>query len=231
MAVTDILGITELGGTQEERSVTVNEAFALLETVGLGVTAKDVMLNTPPGSPVAGDTYVIGTSPTGAWASEALNVARFYNGSWRFLPVRPGMIGYAENEDLYYRYRTGYGWEVFISPSGPSVGVEQTDFFSTFIKVAEDGDIYFTINSPIALTIVSITTRAFGGGSGTLSGDIGGTPLGGSANDIDNTEETQTHASANVVAVGADFKVTIGVDSPPPTDLAIMIKYTYELAS
>jgi hypothetical protein len=38
--------------------------------------------NTPPGSPVDGDAYIIGTSPTGAWAGRANNLVLRVGGGW-----------------------------------------------------------------------------------------------------------------------------------------------------
>ncbi|QTL01903.1 DUF2793 domain-containing protein [Aquabacter sp. L1I39] len=40
--------------------------------------------NTPPGSPATGDTYVIGTSPSGAWAGRAGQFARWTGTAWYF---------------------------------------------------------------------------------------------------------------------------------------------------
>lgn len=46
--------------------------------------------NTPPASPAEGDTYLTGTSPTGAWASNASAIARYTNGAWVFPPFQTG---------------------------------------------------------------------------------------------------------------------------------------------
>lgn len=40
--------------------------------------------NTPPGSPVTNDMYVVGTSPTGAWAGRANNLAQWTGSAWLF---------------------------------------------------------------------------------------------------------------------------------------------------
>jgi hypothetical protein len=227
MSTSDLLLITELSDTQEDRSPTVNEAIAKLEA-GAGLfPALDVNLNTPPGSPAEGDVYVLFTGPTGAWSGHAFEIALYYNGSWEFMPPRDGLMAYAKNEDKYYRYKTGYGWEEAFSST--PIATLQFDFFATFIPVGTDSNIYFLLNAPFAITILSITTRAFGGGTGTLTGEINGTPLGGTANTVDNSEETQTHSSANAVALGDDFRCVLSVDSPAPTDLAITIKYSYSL--
>ena len=50
-------------------------------------------LNTPPVSPVVGDVYIIGDSPTGDWAGKA-GYAAYYNGTrWVFLQNRPVAVG------------------------------------------------------------------------------------------------------------------------------------------
>jgi hypothetical protein len=40
--------------------------------------------NAPPGSPVTGDMYVVGTAPTGAWAGRANNLAQWTGSAWLF---------------------------------------------------------------------------------------------------------------------------------------------------
>ncbi len=40
--------------------------------------------NTPPGSPVTNDMYVVGTSPSGAWAGHANNLAQWTGSAWLF---------------------------------------------------------------------------------------------------------------------------------------------------
>lgn len=230
MADSNLLEIPEMASTQEERSVTFNEAVAKLEA-GAGLfPALDVNLNTPPGSPVDGDVYVLGAAPTGAWSGHGSNIAVFYNASWRYMPARSGLLAYAVNDDSFYRYKTGYGWEVTtIAAGGGGVGTTQTDFLSAFLETPTDKTIYLVINSPIEFTVTATTTKA-ASGSSTYSFDINGTPLGGSANAVTSSEQTQAHASANVCPVGGDLKLTIANDSPAAEDVAVTVKYTYELA-
>lgn len=40
--------------------------------------------NTPPGSPAEGARYIVGTSPTGAWAGQAGKLARYLDAHWSF---------------------------------------------------------------------------------------------------------------------------------------------------
>jgi len=79
-------GIPLLAQQQETPEVTLNEAiFALQLLSGIGVIT---VTNTPPVSPTEGDAYVVGTSPTGAWAGRANCIAGRYNGGWIFVPGR-----------------------------------------------------------------------------------------------------------------------------------------------
>lgn len=117
MTTSALLAITELAATQQDRAVTVNEAIAKLETAAGHVPAKQVLLNTPPGSPAEGDTYVAGTAPTGAWAGQANKIARYENGAWIFLPVREGLMADDALTDTVYRY-SGSAWSAFAGPGG-----------------------------------------------------------------------------------------------------------------
>ena len=69
---------------------TVNEAIEQLSVIGAG-GVLGFQIDTPPGGPSEGDAYVIGTSPTGAWAGEANNLAHWLNGAWVFYPAFNGL--------------------------------------------------------------------------------------------------------------------------------------------
>lgn len=71
----------------------------------------------------------------------------------------------------------------------------------------EDGDQRILINSQLALTITGVTTRSTTG-TATLTVKINTTALGGTANSVSTSEQTQTHSSANTVAVGDDIVLT-----------------------
>ncbi|WLT32832.1 DUF2793 domain-containing protein [Geothrix sp. PMB-07] len=53
---------------------------------------KGVGTNAPPGSPADGDAYVIGTSPTAAWAGQGNKIARWSSiaSAWEFFTARTG---------------------------------------------------------------------------------------------------------------------------------------------
>ena len=75
MDTTDNLGLPYLAAAQAQKHVTHNEALRALDAlVHLMVLDKD--LSAPPGSPTAGDRYIVGAGPTGAWSGQAGNDRR-----------------------------------------------------------------------------------------------------------------------------------------------------------
>lgn len=73
-----------------------------LGRVGFHLSIKDRDLTTPPGSPAAGDTYIVAASPTGAWAGHAGDVAVWVPGTpagaWTFYTPRTGWVAFIEDE-------------------------------------------------------------------------------------------------------------------------------------
>ena len=54
----------------------------------LQVLVQTVGANSPPGSPANGARYIVGTSPTGAWAGQANKLARYLDSAWQFFDAR-----------------------------------------------------------------------------------------------------------------------------------------------
>ena len=50
--------------------------------------------NAPPGSPTANIEYIIGSSPTGAWAGKAAQIARYENSAWFYYVPAAGWKAY-----------------------------------------------------------------------------------------------------------------------------------------
>lgn len=85
MSTTSDVGIPLIASQQNQPEVTHNEAMIMLSAMQNGVI--DIQ-NSPPGSPTEGDSYVVGTVPTGAWAGRANTIATYTAGGWRFVPDR-----------------------------------------------------------------------------------------------------------------------------------------------
>ena len=78
------LGISYIAGQQAQPEITHNTALNQIQIMQTGVVS--VSLNTPPGSPAQGDTYIVGASPTGAWAGRANCIAGYFGTGWVFVP-------------------------------------------------------------------------------------------------------------------------------------------------
>ena len=67
--------------------------------------------NTPAASPVNGARYIVGTSPTGAWAGQSNKLAQYLDGAWRFMDARIA-VNLGDNK-LYIR---GTGNWIVVGP-------------------------------------------------------------------------------------------------------------------
>lgn len=79
--------------------------------------------------------------------------------------------------------------------------------FSVLLQFVEDGDLTVILNMPYAVTITSVTTKCTTG-TATLTVKIGSTALGGTANSVSTSEQTQEHSSANAMTAGDDLVFT-----------------------
>ena len=73
------------------------------------ITSYDVLnsQNAPPGSPATGDTYLVGTSPSGAWVGHAKDIAEWNGSSWDFTDGVQGDFLYNATTALTYIFRSG----------------------------------------------------------------------------------------------------------------------------
>lgn len=110
MTSTPRWNLTELAAAQAQPHLTVNQSFEDIDIL-LGTITAISITNTPPGSPAAGDTYIAGTSPTGAWSGTA-NRIKYWNGtSWREFIARKGTLAYVDSGPKFY-YWNGTAWTV-----------------------------------------------------------------------------------------------------------------------
>ena len=69
---------------------------AIAEGGGDWLQSVATQQDAPPGAPSTGDRYLIGTSPSGAWSSNANNVAQWSGSAWTFTAPDSGMHVYVE---------------------------------------------------------------------------------------------------------------------------------------
>lgn len=71
------------------------------------VSVQDIQ-NAPPSAPVNGQSWIVGTSPTGHWVGEANNIATWLDGDWAFsAPTRWMHVGLADRTDWRWDHTIG----------------------------------------------------------------------------------------------------------------------------
>lgn len=93
--------------SQSQKEVTHNASLDMIDAL-LQAACVSTGTNTPPGSPVAGDCYVIGSAPTGAWAGQAKKFT-FYTTGWNFITPWEGLTVWANDTNTLTTY-DGTNW-------------------------------------------------------------------------------------------------------------------------
>jgi hypothetical protein len=99
-----------------------------------------------------------------------------------------------------------------------------TELFGGIIAVPTNKDYIVVLKAPTGCTITETTTKSLSG-TCTAAFKINTTALGGTANSVSSTEQSQSHSSANVVAAGDDIVLTVSANSSC-LDLAFTIRTT-----
>ena len=111
-----ILPTTIAGQAQKE--FFVNEAHAL--TDALLHPAVEGEADAPPASPGAGECWLVGATPNGAWADHAGELASYQGGDWIFAAPRDGLRMLDRSTGQEVRYRGG--WVRPATPAQPAGG-------------------------------------------------------------------------------------------------------------
>ena len=109
-----------------------------------------------------------------------------------------------------------------------NVSQTQTDFISGLIPLPIDSSYKLIVKAPYAGTITETTTISVSG-TCTATFKINTTALGGTANSVSSTEESQAHASANAFVAGDDIVLTVSANATC-VDMSFTIKFTKTLS-
>lgn len=94
---------------QAQKHVTHNEAIERLDLI-VQLTLEGTSATVPPASPVAGQAWALGASPSGAWAGEGGKIASWHGGGWMFVTPQEGWMAWCKDaSDL--KVRTGGSWQ------------------------------------------------------------------------------------------------------------------------
>jgi hypothetical protein len=124
MDATPNLDLPFIAAAQAQKHVTHNETLRALDAlVQLMVLDKD--LGAPPGAPADGARYIVASTPTGAWAGHANDIAAWQDGAWVFYAPREGWLAWTADEDALYVW-SGAAWTAFPGASALDNVVEDT---------------------------------------------------------------------------------------------------------
>ena len=122
------LGLLVNGNAGEGHYTDLMKQWRGLDALVMPVV-KGVGTNTPPGSPSDGDAYVVGTSPTGAWAAKNNQIARWTSvaNAWEFYVPKAGWKVQDSSATGQPSYTfTGSAWTTLITTAG-GINFGQTD--------------------------------------------------------------------------------------------------------
>jgi hypothetical protein len=108
MADTASLALPLLAAAQAQKHITHNEALILLDAVAQ-IAVRAIDQNAPPASPVAGDRYLVGSTPTGAFAGQAAKIAAYDGSAWRFMTPKAGWV-MTNTTDSSVSFHDGLAW-------------------------------------------------------------------------------------------------------------------------
>jgi hypothetical protein len=105
---------------QSQKELTVNEA--LLAADILLHPAIEAVVTAPPGTPMPGHCWLVGSGATGAFAGHTDHIAAWCEGGWRFVAPREGMRVYDISASAHRLFAAGL-WRLAVAPTSPTGGV------------------------------------------------------------------------------------------------------------
>lgn len=103
---------------QAQKETFVNEIAARLDA--LLFLAVEAELSAPPTTPLDGQSWLVGSSPTGDWAGRAGQIASRQSGNWLFAAPVAGMRLLKKSTGQEIRFVTQ--WHEPVKPAAPSGG-------------------------------------------------------------------------------------------------------------
>jgi len=113
-SVTSRLALPMLFAGQAQKEAFVNEALARIDA--LLHCAAEGTRNDPPLAPQDGETWLIGSVPTGDWLGKAGQLACRQSGQWLYASPRDGMRVLDRSTGTEMRYADGWGTAATITP-------------------------------------------------------------------------------------------------------------------
>lgn len=176
-------GSPELSTSQASKEVTVNEQVRRTEAGANFYVVVDKDLTAPPGSCADGATYIVGSSPSGAWAGHqgdiAIAVGTNAVNAWYFREQAEGLFAWVQDENLLYYISVGSSPPTWVAYSTALVGSLALNDLSD-VDTAGAADNYVLIydadsptgfyvrkNTPLESFVVAVTDETTAISTGT----------------------------------------------------------------
>jgi len=234
MPTTPLLSLDLVAPYQNQKHVTINEAFYAIDGL-IHLAIETAGLNTPPGTVAEGARYLIGAAPTGLWAGKPGQIALGRDGAWSFLLPRAGWRAWvADTNQLIFFNGTSWaelsagipGTRTVATPAGGGLGGGGTlssdralSIDVTNLAIAADaaGDDYVVIHDTSAggprRVARSVFLTGAGGGGGVTTINSGAGITGGpitSSGTLAADFATATPAPLGTGATGTSTKIARG---------------------
>lgn len=136
------------------KDVPVKDEFPWQDTV------KDKDISTPPTSPVDGDRYIVGPSPTIGWIGHTNDIAEYVEAttSWLFLTPGNGWRVHLDDEDALYKFSVDHWENTALGGMTPHALADHTDVTETsvvdqqLVEYNLDLTDYINVDSPAKTT-------------------------------------------------------------------------------
>jgi hypothetical protein len=129
MAVTPRHELLTMDSTTGDPTGTFSESMRRLDArVG---TSVEAVLSTPPGSPVEGQMWLLGTTPTGAWAGHGNEIAYRTSTGWYYIEPFEGWTLYNKTTNSLQTYDGAFWTDVTGTDSSSNEGLESIELAST----------------------------------------------------------------------------------------------------
>lgn len=119
MTTTPRLRLPLMASAQSQKHVTHNAALILLDAM-THCAVSAIGTNAPPQSASSGECHVVGSAPTGAFASAAGEFAIYDGYAWQFVPVRRGNLVFNLSDSRFWFFESS-GWrpmsDLFAAPA------------------------------------------------------------------------------------------------------------------
>lgn len=159
MANSPKLAIPLLATRQANNVPTANAWVGALEQLG-GCNILDHTLTTPPGSPTAGDAYIVAATATDAWLGEEGNIAIWDGSAWSFFPPLKGQLIYRDSGTAGPYIYNGSTWVAPGGGGGDALTSNPLSQFAATTSAQLRGVLSDEIGTGFGLFVPAITSQA-----------------------------------------------------------------------